>query len=330
MYNEIRVFVFAGLATLIIGSCGESDPKPDEKEIVAHVETYAGSIMGFEDGPLLTAKFDWPSQIIRSSSGNFYVLDQEDTAVRKITPDGMVTTLFSNRSLYSIAVDADEVLYVNAGTEILKVIDGSAETVASGADYGDERYFSGIWGMSFHPDGYLYACESSNARIMKISKEGTVSVYAGGEAGYVDGNLVDARFGDRQGMLITSNGDFYLADFNNTKFRKISGGKVTTIAGTTLGYLDGPALEARFGNPLYFARSTDGTIFFTGTEHLIRKISADGVVSTIAGSQPGYQDAIGRSAKFGSPSGLALDSDENLYVVDSHNNRIRKIVFKLE
>jgi hypothetical protein len=165
---------------------------------------------------------------------------------------------------------------------------------------------------------------------MKISKAGEVSVYAGGEAGYVDGNLADAKFSNRQGMLIAPNGDIYLADFHNYKFRKIAGSNVTTIAGTTNGYRDGAAQQAAFGNPFYMARSNDGTIFLTGTDHLIRKISPDGVVSTVAGGEAGFNDSSGRSAQFFSPVGLALDGDENLYVADNGNNRIRKIIFKLE
>ncbi len=332
MHHVFKAFVVLSITALSFGSCSESDPKPVEKEIVAYVETFAGGSEGFEDGPLLSAKFKWPLQIIGSPSGNFYVLDQNRTAVRKISSDGMVSTIYSNVSniLDCIAVDEHEILYISYGPFILTVVNGNTEVLANGLDYYDERYFHGVWSMAFHPDGNLYATESSNARIMKISKAGEVSLYAGGQIGYADGNLADAKFSNRQGMLIASNGDFYLADFNNYKFRKIAGGNVTTIAGTTHGNRDGPALQAAFGNPFYMARSEDGTIYLTGTEHHIRKISPDGNVSTVAGGEPGFRDAVERSAQFFSPAGLALDDDENLYVADHYNNRIRKIVFKLE
>ncbi len=332
MYRVIKAFVMLSSTALAFASCSESDPKPVEKEIVAHVETFAGGSEGFEDGPLLNAKFKWPSQIVGSPSGSFYVLDQNGTAVRKISADGMVSTLYSDVSntLNCIAVDEDEKLYVSYGPFILEVINGGTEVMANGLDYFDERYFHTVWSMQFHPDGNLYGTESSNARIMKISKAGEVSLFAGGQQGYVDGNLADAKFSNRQGILIASNGDIYLADFNNYKFRKISEGKVTTIAGTTHGNRDGPALEAAFGNPFYMARTKDGTIYLTGTEHNIRKISPDGNVSTVAGVEPGFRDSKGRSALFFAPAGLALDHDENLYVADYHNHRIRKIVFKLE
>ena len=333
MNRLIKFIVIVGAVTLAFGSCSDQDPKPVEKKLVAHVETYAGSTEGFEDGPLRKAKFKWPSQIVTTSAGGFYVLDQNNTAVRKITPDGMVSTVFSGESYnrYCIAIDENDVLYITHDMYILKVDDtGVTEVIANGLDYIDERYFHAIYGMAFHPDGYLYAAESGNARIMKISKAGEVSLYAGGQQGYVDGDLASAKFGAYQGMLIAPNGDFYLSDSDNYKFRKISGGQVTTIAGTIYGYRDGPALTAQFGNPHYMARTHDGTIYVTGTEQYIRKISPEGQVSTIAGSLAGFKDGVDSNAQFFNPSGLALDTNESLYVADYGNNLIRKIVFKLE
>ena len=94
-----------------------------------------------------------------------------------------------------------------------------------------------------------------------------------------------------------------------------------------LGSTDGTAVSARFSDPFGIAVKADGTVFVAdaGESQRIRQVSIDGTVSTLAGSAAGYADGVGAAARFETPSGLALGSDEALYVADTGNNAIRRV-----
>jgi hypothetical protein len=143
----------------------------------------------------------------------------------------------------------------------------------------------------------------------------------------VDGIGQQARFFTPTGMALAPDGSLYVADANNHKIKKITpAGVVTTIAGSTDGFADGPALLAKFIHPYAIVVLEDGTIVVVdSSDHKIRKISPAGVVSTFAGGAEGYADGLGTSAKFSSPSGIALAPNGTLYISDNGNQRIRKV-----
>lgn len=162
---------------------------------------------------------------------------------------------------------------------------------------------------------------------------GDLSTFAGPD-GIGDGAKLSARF-NWPGGIASYGGTIYVADTLNHRIRKISGGVVSTIAGTGVPGFSGDgsaAISAQLDSPRDVAVSTDGnTIYIADTgNHRIRKI-AGGVISTIAGTgSAGYDDDItspltATSARINQPSSVAVDNLGNIYVADTANNRIRKI-----
>jgi sugar lactone lactonase YvrE len=147
--------------------------------------------------------------------------------------------------------------------------------------------------------------------------------------GYVDGSVDVARFSNPRSIAVDSLGNIYIADTGNHRIRKISvNGDVSTLAGSgSAGFADGDGISASFNNPTDIAIDDYGNLYIADSgNHKIRKISQSGFVTTIAGSSSGFAEGDGLTAKFSFPTAIALDSVGNIYVADSSNYRIRKIV----
>ncbi len=165
---------------------------------------------------------------------------------------------------------------------------------------------------------------------ISLNSQNFVTTYAGtGSPGFVNGDTSIASFNKPFGICIDPDGNLYLADAYNHCIRKIGiDGQVSTYAGTgTAGYLDGPADEAKFNQPINICLDDDGNMYVSDfINQRIRKISSDMEVTTIAGSgQAGYLNGPANEAKFNYPRGICLDDTGNIYIGDSWNHRIRKI-----
>jgi len=171
----------------------------------------------------------------------------------------------------------------------------------------------------------LYVGDFANHRIRVISG-GVVSTLAGsGTQGLVNGPALGAAFNYPAGMALDGTGGLLVVDSSNDVIRLVKNGAVSTLAGSGLkGFLNGPVVSARFNFPRDIALA-GSTIYIADTEnHRIRAISS-GLVSTLAGSGiAGFLDGAAATARFNSPSGLAL-SGGTLYVADAGNDRIRAI-----
>jgi prepilin-type N-terminal cleavage/methylation domain len=162
-----------------------------------------------------------------------------------------------------------------------------------------------------------------------ITNGGVVSTYVGsGTAGSMDGNGTSAQLTSTYGIAIDSAGNLYIS---NTAIRKITvGGDVAVLSGSMIsqGNANGPSATARFYGPKGMAVDSAGYVYVgEAGNSLIRKIAPDGTASTLAGSYPeGYADGNGTAAKFNAANGVAVSSAGVVYVADTNNNRIRKIM----
>ena len=147
--------------------------------------------------------------------------------------------------------------------------------------------------------------------------------------GFADGPGDAARFNRPEGVAIDKSGNVYVAELDGNRVRKITpDGNVATFTGNgTPGYDNGPVAEAKFRGLIGITIDAFGTLFLCDIgNQMIRKISTDGYVSTLAGSGVhGYADGQGSEVKFYHPYGVAVDQSGNVYVSDFHNFRIRKI-----
>ncbi|HSD13827.1 MAG TPA: T9SS type A sorting domain-containing protein [Flavobacterium sp.] len=265
------------------------------------VTTFAGSgIIGATDAVGTAASFNYPTVVTADHLGNIIVVDRSNHKIRKISPDGTVTTI--------------------AGTGAIGALDG----IGTSATF---RYPDGA---VVNSQGDIFISDQSNHTIRKIQTDGAVSTFAGsGVAGLLDGTGTAARFYYPAGMAIDGNDNIYVADYSNHSIRKITpGGVVTTYAGLGLaGITDGTIDVAKFNGPTGVGTDASGNVFVADYgNHKIRKISVSGEVTTVAGAgSAGNANGSGASASFYHPAIVAVDSQNNLFVTDEGNNKIRKI-----
>ncbi len=272
------------------------------------VATYAGGTSGSNDGPVATARFRNPAAVAFDRNRNLYVVDSSLPVVRKVSPDGVVTTL------------------AGLATSIGEYADG----------VGSAARFATLTGVAVDDNGNVFVSDASGDTIRKITPAGVVSTFAGSprRSGAVDGVGSAARFDGPAGLAFDRVGNLYVVDDRSDTLRKITpDGRVTTLAGKAYSgavdsSTDGAGSAGHFYRPSGVAVDSSGTIYVADTgNHTIRRVTADGVVSTLAGlaRNPGKADGTGAEARFRAPISVALDVAGNLYVSDQGNNTIRRV-----
>jgi sugar lactone lactonase YvrE len=258
---------------------------------------------GSNDGLGRAAHFDQPDGIAADAAGNVFVADTANHTIRKITSDGVVTTL---------AGAAGEPGSTDATGAMARFF-GPEAVATSGTN--------------------VFVGDGLNHTVRSVSSLGAVATRAGtaGISGSLDGTGAAASFDLPRGAGTDAVGNVYVADAVNHTLRKITPtGVVTTLAGlaNAPGSVDGSGPLARFDSPSGVAADGAGNLYVADTNnHTIRKITQAGVVTTLAGaaSQIGSTDGTGAAARFAFPRGLAVDGSGNLYVADSGNDTVRKI-----
>lgn len=267
------------------------------------VSAFAGSgVAGATDGPGSTASFNGLFGIACDAGGNLFVNDAFNNKIRKITPDGTVSTF--------------------AGTGAEGNTDGPVATAT----------FKGLKGICFDKAGNIYVSNGGYKNIRKITTDNMVSTFAGsltGASGQADGTGTAATFGDPENVVTDANNYVFVADEGNQTIRKITpGATVTTFAGSsnTPGLIDGTAGAAKFSSPEALGIDPSNNLFVGESfNNTIRKVTPGAVVTTYAGNGTrGNEDGTGVTS-FYYPSGIAVDASGNLFVVDRFNRSIRMV-----
>jgi hypothetical protein len=267
--------------------------------IPGNIIVFAGSgSPGSLDATGTSASFDFPNSIATDHSNNVFIADKNNYKIRKINPDGVVTTLAGSGSQGS---------------------DDGTSTAAS---------FNQPFGVATDAAGNVYVADPYNALIRKIMPLGVVTTLAGsGKFEGIDGTALAASFSNATGVATDALGNVYVADLFNYKIRKITPeGMVTTLAGSgSEGSLDATGIAASFNYPDDVATDALGNVYVADMKnHKIRKITPEGVVTTLAGTGiNSSSDGIGLAAGFSYPGGIATDAANNIYVAESGS--IRKI-----
>jgi sugar lactone lactonase YvrE len=218
---------------------------------------------------------------------------------------------------------------LSAKAQVVTTLAGSG-AYGSADGTGTAATFYTPQGVAVDSSGNVYVADKFNNKIRKITPAGVVTTFAGsGALGSDDGAGTAATFFYPYGVAVDLSRNVYVADTYNYKIRAITAaGAVSTLAGTgASGDADGPGTAATFGWAVGVAADSSGNVYVADSDsNKIRKITAGGVVSTLAGSGAGGSaDGPGDVATFSEPSGVAVDSSGNVFVADTDSHKIRKI-----
>ncbi len=267
----------------------------------------ASSSANADNGPAIVANLAAPRALAGSSDGSLYIVDYDDHRVRRVSPDGIISTVAGiGRRAFSG--------------------DGGAAISAS-LDMPN--------GVAIAADGSLYISDSGNRRIRRVSRNGIISTVAGnGNSGFAgDGGPATSAHLDPQGIAVGKDGSLYIADSANDRIRRVgTDGRIATVAGNgTWGFAGdgGPALSASLRNPSGVAVAADGSLLIIDSgNNRIRRVGPEGVISTVAGNgNAGFAGDGGpaTAASLSAPSSIAVAADGTLYIADPANNRIRRV-----
>lgn len=266
-------------------------------DAAGNVTTFAGSgRAGTENGTGTAASFFDPARITKDSHGNFYITDQGNNLIRKMTATGVVTTITGNV----------------AGVPL-------------------SNWLSYPEGIAVDASGNIYVADTGNSIIRKISPDGKTDVIIAGNRilGTSDGTGSSVSFHGPIGMAFKNNGLLlYIADSYNNSVRQMN------LAGTVLTFLGsnaaGSGSSTSFNHPVdvTFDAANNMYIVDQGNNKIV-KMTIDGVVTTLAGSgAKGSADGPANQATFNAPTGIVADASGNIYIADQGNNLIRKISYQ--
>ncbi|MCY4639463.1 MAG: hypothetical protein OXC94_03875 [Chloroflexi bacterium] len=350
------------LRGLRYGEASIEAPLPEDE-----VSTLAGraGVRGYRDGQgdgALFGRFgaDLGLGVEIDHDGNVIVADRQNRAIRRITPDGTVSTIAGGNGRgvrdgpaaeaqfagpTDVAIAPDGTIYVadSYGHRIRKIApDGMVATVAGGGPIYGPPFGEGAWGsfrdghaaearfafphgIALGRDGNLFVAQDSR-RIRRISPSGDVSTHAGSGYGHRDGHSGEALFNNLLAIDVDAEGNIYVID-NHSRgiaIRKVdTAGVVSTLRRGAL-----PGRGGTLASPRGLAVADDGAIYVANTgRHQLLELTPGGILRAVAGTgEPGYADGPRAEAMFNLPGAIAVRDDGRLVVADEGNNLIRTIV----
>ncbi|MFN2544356.1 MAG: hypothetical protein ABR600_07275 [Actinomycetota bacterium] len=324
-----------------------------------------GCGFGGDGGPATGAKLGLPTDLVLGPGGSMYVVDSSNQRIRRIDPNGTITSVAGNGQqacptspgpALQVGLAAPWSLTVDSHGDLLFAVQDCSRVYSLGSDGTVEPFagngsgfagapgdpaadinFASLDAVAWGPDGRPYFADSRG--IWAVASDGTAQLIAGGTPGDKDGPASTAQFKQIRGIAFDDSGALWIADTGAGKVKRLAGGVVTTMAGSgdaptsTIG-TDGSALEVRLDGVTDVAPVANGVYFNEATEVGGRvRLLKDGVVTVIAGDRKDvntYLQAIGdggpaSKALFRYLRGIAVGPDGSVYVVDSGQNRIRRI-----
>ena len=276
----------------------------DTKGVITNFAGNGSAGNGGDGGAATGAQLNTPEDLAVDPAGNLYIADSRNNKVRKVAPNGTIST------------------FAGSGT------------AGSGGDGGaaGSATLNLPFGIAADTAGNIYITEFLGNRVRKVTPDGTISTVAGnGTSGYSGdgGSATAAMLNGPQDVAADSSGNIYIADANNNRVRQVSGGTINTVAGNGLSGYDRDGVQAtttNVGNPVAVAVDTFGNLYIADGSLRVRKVYTSGIITTIAGSGTrGYAGDGGSAtnAQLYSPSALAVNSSGNVWLADTNNNAVR-------
>jgi uncharacterized protein (TIGR03437 family) len=310
--------IFAILCIISIASCSKDDneqPKPTSSISIASILP--------SDGAKGTAVLLTGIGFSPNASSNTVTINGKSCAVNSATATQLNITVPPAAGTGKIKVtvgndNAESTVFDFVVTTTVTTIAGNGVEGDSNSGLGQINFASGI---AVNTNGDVFIADTDNHKIKKITPLGIITTFAGSTAG--DNNIGIGQLRNPIGIEIDPAGNIYVADTGNHKIKKITpSGLITTIAGSTLG--DSNLGLGQFNQPSNIQVDAIGNLFIADKgNHKIKKITSNGVITTIAGSTEG--DDVAGLGQFVLPNSIAINPTGEVYISDTGNNKIKKV-----
>lgn len=279
----------------------------DGKGVLTLVAGNSRAGFGGDGGPATRAQLNAPRGLAVDSSGDVFIADTGNNVVREVTAAGQIQTV------------------AGTGTPGFSG-DGGPATQA---------LLQAPTGVAVDGSGNLYIADSGNHLVREVTTDGNINTFAGNQSAAFSGDngaATAAGLHDPQDVALGSNGTVYIVDTGNAAIRAVTSGTITTVAGdAAVGYAGdgGVATKATMYGPLAMAVDSSGNLYVSEFgNNVIRMVNAKGTISTVVGTgKAGFagDGSTATKANLNLPSGVAVDSQGNIYIADTWNSRIRKV-----